>query len=504
MGRTQRLKTYSTTFPTALHMLEAGARNHPDAEALVCGDDRLSYAAYAAAVGAVASDLQAHGLSGGRVALVMPNSADFAVALMGSLASGAETAPLNPLYTAHELTGILDDCRPGLILAGPETAETVTGVARNLGLPAPWIVGPGARRLTGGAAPLPLPDPDAPGLLQYTGGTTGRPKGVRITHRASAVNVAQRQALVPVMTEDRILAMTPMYHVYASSMGLFAAPLAGAALVILPRYAPDLVLETVASERISFFLGSPTIYNGLLATPGLASADLSSLRVSYSGSAALPAETLAAWERRSGSVVCEGYGQTECGPVLTSNPSHGPRKTGSVGPALPDTELQIVDVETGTRVLPHGQTGEIRARGPQVMLEYLNRPEETAAALRDGWVHTGDLGEMDADGYLFVRDRKKDMVIVSGFNVYPREIEEELYALPGVIEAAVFGVPDPRTGERLVAHAVAPGLTPEDLGAHLAARLTRYKQPREIVLVDSLPKTAIGKIDKPALRAAAR
>ncbi len=484
-------------------MLDACARSRPGAEALVCGKDRLSYGAYGAAVGAMAEDLRGSGLSGGRVALVMPNSADFAVALMGSLAAGAETAPLNPLYTAHELTGILDDCRPGLILAAPETAAVVTEVARALGLPAPRIVGPGADRLIGGRAALPLPDPDMPGLLQYTGGTTGRPKGVRITHRASAVNVGQRQALVPVMADDRILAMTPMYHVYASSMGLFAAPLVGAALVILPRYAPDLVFDTVAAERISFFLGSPTIFNGLLAAPGLADADLSSLRVSYSGSAALAVETLAAWQRQTGSVVCEGYGQTECGPVLTSNPSDGPRKTGSVGPALPDTQLQIVDVETGMRQLPPGEPGEIRALGPQVMMGYLNRPEETAATLRDGWVYTGDIGEMDADGYLFVRDRKKDMVIVSGFNVYPREIEEVLYALPGVIEAAAFGLPDPRTGERLLVHAVAPRLTPEDLAAHLAGRLTRYKQPRQIVMVASLPKTPIGKIDKPALRAAA-
>lgn len=492
-------------FPTVVEMLADAARNRPEAEALVCEGDRLSYAGYAAAVAGLSEEFRDRGLAGARIALILPNSADFAVALFAALAAGAQTAPLNPLYTEHELEGILSDCAPDLILVSPEARDGVARVAQSLGLAPPEAVGPGARRLIEApagteAASLPLPDADAPGILQYTGGTTGRPKGVEITHRASAVNVSQRQAVVPVEAADRLLVMTPLYHVYASSMGLFAAAYAGACLVILPTFTAARALETITEERISFLAGSPTIYHALLASEGMDETDFSRLALCFSGASALPSGTLAEWERRTGSIVCEGFGQTETGPVLASNPRTGRRKMGSVGVLLPETEVQIVDPVEGRTVLPAGEQGEIRARGPQMMRGYRNLPDETAKTLRDGWVHTGDIGYLDAEGYLFITDRKKDMVIVSGFNVYPREIEEALYTCPGVVEAAAFGVPHPRKGEAIRVHAVAPGRTPEVLAAHLAERLARYKQPSDIRIVPELPKTAVGKIDKAALR----
>ena len=243
----------------------------------------------------------------------------------------------------------------------------------------------------------------------------------------------------------------------------------------------------------------------MLSQPGLSDIGRS-LRLCVSGSAPLPAEVLQRWEAATGVPICEGYGQTEAGPVLSYNSPHAERKPGSVGRTLPDTELQIVDLETGVRVLPVGEAGEIRARGPQVMRGYRNRPEETAAALRDGWLYTGDIGELDTDGVLFIRGRRKEMVIVSGFNVYPREVEDVLHAHPDVHEAAVVGRPDARRGEALVAFVVTRGEAVDvaAVGVHLAERLTRYKLPSEIRVLDTLPRTAVGKIDKQRLQEMAR
>jgi long-chain acyl-CoA synthetase len=302
---------------------------------------------------------------------------------------------------------------------------------------------------------------------------------------------------------ERVLAVTPLFHSYAMTMGLYLSAYASGTLILLPRYRPELVLGAIAAERVTRFCGSPTLFAGLMAHADFTTTDFSSLASCYSGSAALPEETLRRFERATHCHICEGYGQTEAGPILTFNPEEGPRKPGSVGIAVPATTIEIVDVETGSEVLGPGRKGEIRARGPQLMTGYRNLPEETAAALRGGWLYTGDIGELDADGYLYIRDRKKDMAIVSGFNVYPREVEEALMRHADVIEAAVIGVPHAYRGEALTAFVVArrgARLTAQALGAHLEALLAVYKRPAEIRLVDELPKTAIGKTDKVRLR----
>jgi long-chain acyl-CoA synthetase len=263
------------------------------------------------------------------------------------------------------------------------------------------------------------------------------------------------------------------------------------------------VLDLVARHRITLLAASPTILTGLMACAEFAAADLTSLRLCYSGSSALPESTLRRWEAATGCAVVEGYGQSEAGPVLSYNPRDGTRKVGSVGVAVPGTRIEIVDTETGSVVQPPGAVGEIRAQGPQLMRGYRNLPQETAAALRDGWLYTGDIGELDGDGYLYIRDRKKEMVIVGGYNVYPREVEEALYTHPRVREAGVVGVPDAYRGEALVATVVlAPGapLGADELLAHLAQRLVRYKLPRSVRVVDALPKTGVGKVDKNRLR----
>jgi long-chain acyl-CoA synthetase len=497
-------------WPTVVHMLDAAARHRPEAVALVCDDDALSYRAYAACVSALAHELQAAGIGAGeRVALLMGNSIAIAIATFGVQAAGAQVVPLNPAYTASELAPMLDDAAPALIIFDGSIAPTVRPLIDRPGGRS-IEVGADGRRLTAArdrlelADRLPLPDPDALSTLQYTGGTTGRSKGVELTHRAVAVNVSQREALLPTEPDDeRVLAVTPLFHVYAVSMGLYLAAYCRATLVIVARYRPDTVLEAIARHRISLLGGSPTILAGLLACDAFGSTDLGSLRLCFSGSSALPEATLRRWEAATGCPVAEGYGQSEAGPVLAFNPRDGVRKIGSVGIAVPCTDLEIVDIESGDGPLPVGSAGEIRARGPQVMRGYRNLPDETAAALRDGWLYTGDIGELDGDGYLTIRGRKKEMVIVGGYNVYPREVEEALCTHPRVREAAVVGVPDAYRGEALVAAVVVDGAADgsvAELLAHLAERLVAYKVPRDLRLVDALPKTSVGKVDKSRLR----
>jgi long-chain acyl-CoA synthetase len=496
-------------WPTVVHMLADAAASAPATEALVCGDLRLDYRGYLACVAAFAHELRALGAAGERVATVLGNSADACIAAFAVLAAGAQHVPLNALYTVHELEPILADAAPIALVVDAAAAAIVAPLAQRLRISHLIVVGEGARRLAApGAAGAdvalpPLPSPDALALLQYTGGTTGRAKGVDLTHGAIAVNVAQREALLPTRRGDRVICMMPLSHAYGMAMGLFLAADGAGTLVVLPRYQPDAVLDAVERERIGVFPGSPTVFIGLLAHPRFALTDWSSVHTCYSGASALPEAVLQRWAAGVGAPVHEGYGLTEAGPVLSFNPAGAPIVPGSVGIAVPGTAIEIVDVETGTRVLPLGERGEIRARGPQLMRGYRNRPDETRAALRDGWLHTGDIGELDAHGHLFIRDRKKEMLIVGGYNVYPREVEELLFTHPDVADAAVVGAPDDYRGETPVAHVVLRAGADVDADAlldHCRANLARYKLPSRVVLHDALPKTLSSKTDKNALR----
>ncbi|MFO0988492.1 MAG: AMP-binding protein [Alphaproteobacteria bacterium] len=498
-------------FPTVVHMLGEAAARAPRREALAMGGERLTYEEYARCAAGLAAELKALGAAGQRVAFVLGNSIDICIAYFGAHAAGAQAVPLNPLYTARELEQMLGDAAPVAVFYEAAVAAAVEPVAAKLGIPHRWLAGDGGRRLTewrneaGLEGELPLPDPDTLATLQYTGGTTGRAKGVNLTHHAYAMNISQREALMPSRPDvERILCVMPLFHVYASHVCLHTAAYARGTLAILPRYHPEETVSALARERITIFAGSPTIYTSLLGYEGFAHADLASLHYSVSGSAALPATVLAQWEARAGTPIVEGYGQSEAGPVLTYNPLHGVRKPGSVGVPVPDTEVQIVDLESGARVLGPGEKGEIRARGPQIMQGYRNLPKETAETLRGGWLYTGDIGEFDVDGYLYIRDRKKEMVIVSGYNVFPREIEIVLYQHPAVREAGVIGAPDSYRGEIVKAYvSLKPGAaaTADDLLAHCRANLAKYKVPSALEIVDDLPKTAVGKIDKKQLKA---
>jgi long-chain acyl-CoA synthetase len=442
--------------PTVVHMLAAAAAARPQGEALVCGDRRVTYGEYFSFVNHLS-----HQLRGERIATLMPNSIEACVATFGVMASGAQLVPLNPLYTKREIDEIVADAQPSAVLRE---------VALSRG---------GQRE---------LPNPDSLALLQYTGGTTGKAKGVNLTHRSIAINVAQRETLLATAVGERVLCVMPLFHSYAMAMGLFLAANCRGTLVILDRYRPEEVLRVIKEEKITIFPGSPTLFTGLMAHPDFGKTDWSSVHTCFSGSAALPEETLKRWEAAVGAPVYEGYGQTEAGPVLTFN-SHFGKRTGSVGKPVPLTEIRIED-------------GEVLARGPQLMQGYRNRPQETAEALKDGWLHTGDMGEIDGDGYLFIRGRKKDMVIVGGYNVYPREVEEVLASHPAVAEAAVVGGPDAYKGECLHAYvSLREKIEEESLLGYCKERLAPYKIPSTLEILDALPKTSVGKLDKLPLKA---
>jgi long-chain acyl-CoA synthetase len=496
-------------------LLEAVARA-PDREALVCEGERLTYADYLRCVTGLANELRELGVAGERVALILGNSLEICIAYFAAHLARAQVTPLNPLYTERELRPMLMDAAPRMLIYDEAQHDRDGRLAAELKIPHTLRIGnaPGSRRLIrpdewrNTKLPSDLPLPEDLGTLQFTGGTTGRAKGANLTHAATSVNLSQREVIFPMADDDvRCLCVMPLFHCYASHMNLHAMALHRGTLVIQKRYHPADVLETLAGERITLFGGSPTLFAGLMNFPGFAQADFSLLNLSCSGGSPLPAEMLARWEERTRTPIIEGYGQTEAGPVISFNPVHGVRKPGSVGVAVGQTELQIVDVETGTRVLAQGEKGEIRLRGPQLMRDYRNRPEETAQVLRNGWLHTGDVGELDADGYLFIRGRKKEMIIVSGYNVFPREVEEVLHGNPAVREAAVVGRPDAYRGELPVAFVVARDgatLDAAELGRFCADRMAKYKIPAEFQILEALPKTAVGKIDKLTLAEMAR
>ncbi|MBM3553932.1 MAG: long-chain fatty acid--CoA ligase [Alphaproteobacteria bacterium] len=496
-------------FPTVVHMLAEAARVSPQATALVCENTRLDYAQYLRSVAGFARELVGLGARSARVALICGNSIDTAVAMFAAHAAGAQVVPINPTYTARELSAILEDSDPRVVVYDGDSAATVEPIVGKIASAHAIRLGAGRSLIAckddaSQILPVPLPDPTDLATLQYTGGTTGRSKGVNITHAQMAINISQREAALPTRPDDEsILCMMPLFHVFAVAMCLHLAVYCRGKLVIMPRYKPEALLDLVEQERITRLPAGPTVFIGLMTHEGFARADFSRLRTAYSGSAPLPEETLKQWERLVGTPILEGFGQTEAGPVLTYVRETGPRIAGSVGQALPLTTIEIVDVESGKAVLPVGQVGEIRARGPQVMSGYRNLPAETAATLRDGWLYTGDIGELDAQGNLYIRDRKKDMVIVGGYNVYPREVDEVLFTHPEVGEAAAVGVPDSYYGETVHAYvALRAGAkaNADDLIAHCRTSLARYKVPSRVHLVDALPRTTVGKVDKNALR----
>jgi long-chain acyl-CoA synthetase len=465
--------------------------------------------------GRLAAGLQASGLAPGQVvALQLPNLPQFLIAYFGALKAGLVVLPLNPLLVAPELEYHLSDSAAALLIgfegmhAEAAKACETTGVPLYLAGPGPGPLPDGTRPFSElfGATPLDEPGgiPRAPhdtAVLVYTSGTTGRPKGAELTHFQLYMNSTIAGGLFGVRSDDVVLAVLPFFHVFGLSSVINVFVRFGGCLSILPRFQPAAALDAIEADRCTVIGGVPTMLHAL-AQLDIAGRDLSALRVAVSGGASLPEDIMRTFEDKYRIEVLEGYGMTETASSCSFN-RPGDRKVLSIGKPLWGVRMRVAD--PSGRPLPPGRehVGEILIRGHNVMKGYLGRPGATAEALGGGWLHSGDLGYVDEDGFYFIVDRAKDLVIRGGYNVYPREIEEVLYTHPAVLEAAVIGKPDERLGEEVVAVvARRPGasVSAEEIIAYTRERLAAYKYPREVRFMAELPKGPSGKILKAALR----
>ena len=426
------------------------------------------------------------------VALNLTNRVEFVVLLFASWRLGATVTPLNPSMTEIEAARQLTDSRARLLIVDDHlsAAEITTLAVGDVAAETAW---PGH---------VPASDPSALALLIYTSGTTGVPKGVMLDHANIDAMTDMGNRALGLGPADRCLLILPLFHVNGIVVSVLMPLLAGASVVITDRFAPRAFFDLVEQHRPTYFSAVPTIYSMLAALPAEVRPDTSSLRFGICGAAPASADLLTRFEARYGFPLIEGYGLSEGTCASTINPVTGPRRAGTVGIAFPGQEIRIVD-EYGA-ALPSGVDGEVIVRGPNVMRGYLGRPDDTARVLVDGWLHTGDVGHLDADGYLSLVGRAKDMIIRGGENIYPKEIEDVLTGEPSVLEAAVIGVPDDKWGEVVVAYLQPRPGRAIDLGAVKArcvSRLSGYKRPTSLIVLDAIPRNAVGKIDKASLRA---
>jgi long-chain acyl-CoA synthetase len=485
--------------------LRGWARHDPDRPAILFEGRRLSYGALDDLASRVAGALLARGVGpGDRVALHLPNIPEFVACYLGTLRAGAVAVSVNPSLTAAEVGFLLEDSEARVCFTTERGQEAVD--RQNLAALQHLVLCEGAGQSTlhewlqrarpAGAAAM---NPSDPAAILYTSGTTGKPKGATLTHGNIESNAWTTVHHCGYRPEDRLLLFLPLFHVFGQNFVVNSGLRAGSAVVLHRRYIQDEVLESVKQDQVTKFFGVPTIYISLLAA-GLQPQDLGQVGYEFSAAATLPDEIGARWESRFGRPIFEGYGLTETSPFACYNHDFA-RRPETVGTAIENFELRIVD-ESGFEV-EHGRWGEIVIRGPGVMQGYWRRPEDTARAIRDGWFFSGDVGTMDEDGYVSIVDRVKDMINVSGFKVWPAEVEEAFYSHPAVLEAAVYGVADTVRGERVLAAVTVrsgQGVDGQALIDHLSRRLARYKLPEAVEIVDQLPKGATGKILKRELR----
>jgi len=497
-------------------ILRESAQSTPDKEVLRTPGGSMSFAELDEQSTRLAAGLHAAGLKRGDVVAVqLPNIAEFPIAYFGILKAGMTMMPLNPLLKAPEIAYHLADSGSRMLIsfalvleeAGKAVGDLPLVVVSLPGAPAPEDSTPFTELLADRpadpvASDIAATQAEDTAVLIYTSGTTGKPKGAELTHFQMYVGCTVAGEVFGMRRDDVVLAALPFFHVFGLSAILNLTVRYGASLSVLPRFEAKPVLDALENDGVSVLPGVPTMLQALMAE-GTAGRDLSALRVAVVGGASMPGDVMKAFEEQFGITVLEGYGLSETASICTFNRSAEQRKFLSIGLPQWGVEMRIVDEQD--RSLPPGpdHIGEIVVRGHNVMKGYFGRPEETAEALRNGWLHTGDLGYVDEDGYYFVVDRIKDLVIRGGFNVYPREIEEVLYGHDAVAEVAVIGKPDERLGEEVVAVvALKPGATAaaEELVAFSKERLANYKYPREVRFLESLPKGATGKILKGELR----
>lgn len=505
---------------TLPEVLEHTCGRYPERSVMYFKGMEMDYPTFGEHVRRFAAGLRDLGVEkGDRVGIMLPNCPQFAIAYYGILHLGGIVVQINPMAVPAELEHYVGDSgAKALIVYAPllQVVEKASHLAdlKKVVVELPPSGGPyngncvlfESLFASGQSLPREPLTPDDIAVLQYTGGTTGRSKGAMLTHRNLVVNAWQISQILKQSKEheeqDRILTVIPLFHVYGMTVCMNMGIMDGSQLILLPRFDREEVLETIRDTRPTLFPGVPTMYVAVNAHPNAVDYGISSIRFCLSGSAPLPVEIIKEFAEKTGSTIMEGYGLSEASPVTHFNPIER-QKTGSVGKVIPLTEAKIMDLQEGTRELPPGEAGELVVRGPQVMSGYWNMPEETAQVLRDGWLYTGDIAYKDEDEYYYIVDRKKDLIIAGGFNVYPREVEEVLYQHPAVLEAVVIGVADPYRGESVKAVVVTKAdssVSEEELIAFCRENMAAYKIPRIVEFRDSLPKTAVGKILRRTLR----
>jgi long-chain acyl-CoA synthetase len=507
---------------TMVEILRETAEKVPDRDALRFYDKAITYRELVGLVQAFSSALQRIGVEkGDRVAIMLPNCPQYVISYYGILSVGAVVTQVNPMLVERELTFLLNDSGAETIVVLGDLYHRVKAAQAKTNLENIIVVNFQSakenygRDLTfeqflqsanGIVYPVEIDPKEDLAVLQYTGGTTGRSKGAMLTHRNIAANAYQcyefyKETLT--FGEEVTLTVIPLFHVFAMTSGMNLSILNGATNILLPRFDLEEVLNVIKKEQPTSFPGVPTMYIAITNHPKAEEYGINSIRVCNSGSAPMPLGIMRAFEGKTGALILEGYGLSEASPVTHCNPPFSDRKPGSIGIGIPLTEYKIVDVETGSRELPYGELGELVIKGPQVMKGYWQMPEETEKTLRDGWLYTGDIAKMDEDGYVYIVDRKKDMIIASGYNIYPRDVEEVLYEHPAVKEAAVIGVPDPYRGETVKAFIVKKDgmdVTEEEIIRFCRANMAAYRVPRIVAFRDELPKTNVGKVLRRALR----
>lgn len=520
--------------------LDESAAKYPNRAAFIFKNTRVSYKKLLEMAETVAANLRANGLMpGDRVSIMLPNLPQTVIAFWGVLKAGGVVVMTNPLYMESELVHQLNDSGARFLITLDKLWPRVSAVFRQvpvekyfittipeaLSFPLNWLL----RFKSGGnKVPFdnervlpwknllkgkerlahPVTDPEnALALLQYTGGTTGEAKGVMLSHYNLTSNVEQLNAVLnptPGDQEDIFIAVLPYFHVYGLNTSLFLPVRLGATIILFARFDPHELLEGIAKYKPTIFPGAPSIYISILQQRDLAKYNLHSIDFCISGSAPMPVEYIKKIYEVTGARISEGFGLTEASPVTHLTPLFGTKKNGSIGLPLPDTMARIVDMEVGSISVPTGKAGELIIKGPQVMSGYWNHPDDTASSLRNGWLYTGDIAYMDEDGYFYIVDRKKDMVLIGGYNVYPREIDEVLVQHPKVLDAVSVGIPHPTRGEAIKAYVVLkPGqsLEKHEILKFCRQKLANYKVPKDVEFRKSLPKTMVGKTLRRALRA---
>ncbi|WP_110929034.1 fatty acid--CoA ligase family protein [Bacillus massiliglaciei] len=500
--------------------LRETARQSAEKSAYYFMDQAATYGELDAAVTRFAAGLHKLGIKkGDHVALLLGNSPHFIISMYGALRAGATVIPINPIYTSDEIRYIINNGDVKIVIAIDKLMPVFNQLDPVLTSVQQYIIcetgdGNGSLEslskkmksftslISSGTADFqgPVLDEEDVALILYTSGTTGKPKGAMLTQKNLFSNASDIGAYVKINGDDRVITALPMFHVFSLTVVLNAPLLAGATLLIVPHFSPKEIFRLIKKYEATVFAGVPTMYNYLYQYAEGTASDLKSLRLCLSGGSAMPVALLNSFEQKFNVRLSEGYGLSEASPVTCFNPLDRPRKAGSIGTSILNVENKVVN-PLGEE-LPPGEVGELIVRGPNVMKGYYKMPEETAAALKDGWLYTGDLARMDDEGYFFIVDRKKELIIVGGYNVYPREVEEVLYAHPQIVEAAAVGVPDPALGETVHCFIVRKegSLTEEEVIAYCTEHLAKYKVPSFIEFLDELPKNTTGKILRRSLK----